>query len=79
MKTLKNLLNLIETESINNKCTITNVDLFVKSWRREMDAEFLQSCVVGQSEQLGECNFCNNIAIKRDNDGFDYCADCLRA
>lgn len=35
--------------------------------------------VVGQSEQLGDCDFCNNKAIKRDEDGFDFCAKCLGA
>lgn len=33
--------------------------------------------VVGQSEQLGDCNFCNNKAVKIDEDGFEFCAKCL--
>jgi hypothetical protein len=39
MKTLRNLFNIIEKNSINNKCTITNVDLFLKSWKRDMNNE----------------------------------------
>lgn len=35
--------------------------------------------VVGRSEQLGDCNFCNNKAVKRDEDGFEFCAKCLEA
>ena len=46
---------------------------------KTINEALMQTAVVGQSEQLGECNFCNNKAIKRDNDGFDYCADCLQA
>ena len=33
--------------------------------------------VAGLREQLGDCNFCNNKAIIRDEDGFEFCAKCL--
>lgn len=35
--------------------------------------------VVGQSEQLGDCNFCNNKAVKKDEDGFEFCPKCLES
>lgn len=40
MDVLKELLDTIKNNSIDNKCTIENVDLFVKSWTKE--AESLQ-------------------------------------
>ena len=33
---LENLISTIEKNSIDNKATITNVDLWVKSWREEL-------------------------------------------
>lgn len=44
-----------------------------------MEKQLLIQRVVGQSEQLGGCNFCNNKAVKRDEDGFEFCAKCLEA
>lgn len=35
MDVLKELLETIKNNSIDNKCTIENVDLFVKSWTNE--------------------------------------------
>ena len=34
---LENLISTIEKNSKNNKATITNVDLWAKSWRRELN------------------------------------------
>tara|TARA_R110000796_G_C14472960_1_gene425780 strand:+ start:254 stop:598 length:345 start_codon:yes stop_codon:yes gene_type:complete len=36
---LKKLLKTLQNNAVNNECTISNVDLFVKSWQREMDNE----------------------------------------
>lgn len=35
--------------------------------------------VAGRSEQLGNCSFCNNKSVKRDEDGFEFCSKCLEA
>jgi hypothetical protein len=40
MEVFNKLLETIEKGSINNQITITNIDLFVKAWKRE--AESLQ-------------------------------------
>ena len=37
MDVLKELLETIKNNSIDNKCTIENVDLFVKSWTKETE------------------------------------------
>ena len=36
---LKKLLKTLQNNAVNNECNISNVDLFVKSWEREMDNE----------------------------------------
>lgn len=57
--------------------TYSNEDEAIK--QRIANALLDLSNVVGRSEQLGDCNFCNNKAVKRDEDGFEFCAKCLEA
>jgi ribosomal protein L37AE/L43A len=78
---MQNTLKFIDslTNDSINKIRNSKSDAEARRILKETNAEFLQSCVVEQSEQLCECDFCNNKAIKRDDDGFDYCADCLQA
>jgi hypothetical protein len=53
METLYKLLETIEKNSINNKVTIENVELFVKAWKREAQSlQLLQPDVIWRSEQL---------------------------
>lgn len=53
MEVFNKLLETIENSAINNKATIENVELFVKSWKRE--AESLQLRKTGVSN----CNLEN--------------------
>ena len=46
MDVLKELLETIKNNSIDNKCTIENVDLFVKSWTKEADTLHLRKADV---------------------------------
>jgi len=56
MKTEQKIFNdLIETivnNSENNEAKITNVELWAKSWKEEMNQALTLTNVVGQSEQL---------------------------
>ena len=49
MDVLKELLDTIKNNSIDNKCTIENVDLFVKSWTKEAESLQLRKADVSGS------------------------------
>lgn len=58
--------------NLENPDKAINYDSYTKGLRIENISD-----VVEQSEQLGDCNFCNNKAVKRDEDGFEFCTKCL--
>ena len=67
---LENLISTIEKNSTDNKATITNVDLWVKSWREELSKvnNSVLDDVSKQSELLKpfefRCSKCNTIHKK---------------
>ena len=60
MNVLKELLKTLKDNSIDNKVTIENVDLFVKSWTKE--AEILQLRIADVSGSLP----CHHNYIQKD-------------
>jgi len=67
MEVFNELLETIEKNSIDNKCTIDNVELFVKSWKKE--AKTLQLRKTDVSGSL-------NNKLKIEFKSWDYqCAD----
>lgn len=68
MEVFNKLLETIEKGSINNQITITNVEIFVKSWKREAESLQLRKAdVIVQSEQLKTCE--HNFADVYDHTG----------
>ena len=68
---LENLISTIEKNSTDNKATITNVDLWVKSWREELSK--VNNSVL---DDVIKCEH-NNISKRVFEKGcYNYCEDC---
>jgi hypothetical protein len=50
MEVFNELLETIKTNAIENKCTIDNVELFVKSWKKEAESLQLRKADVSSSD-----------------------------
>lgn len=59
--TLENLLQTIEENAVNNALTITDVKLFVDSWRKEAEIFGQNGCPCCKTKEVvtdGYCNVC---------------------
>lgn len=73
------LIQTIERHTVNNSITITNVSLWAKSWRREM--QDLKQALEMEKQQVAEsndiiCKHCQHYSKKsedEDGDGYGYC------
>jgi len=54
MEVFYKLLETIEKGSINNQITITNVELFVQSWKKEAESLQLRKADVNRCFSIGE-------------------------
>lgn len=57
LKIFEDLIETIEKNAVNNTATITNVQLWVESWKKELETYISSDLSIKQLEKIASINF----------------------